>query len=1235
MKKLTAFLCIIMALCLPFLSVASERLIPFGTKVENPLLTFPIDEKIIMKNGTLVIEAEDMIYDFTMAVVEDEDASKGYALKTAQSGWLEISDLKGPGFMTKILVDKQDTYVIWARIKSSALSPSYHERVSNPAVYTTRWIPTRAADSDELGEWAWVPMLGAGGSVVLKQGMQEIIFANRSDNMSYDRFIVTSNTTFTPVGKDDVPGGDGGGSYGGSIPANAYPPANVHPRVYVNADDIPKLKERINHPAIKPNYEKIVAEGMGPLDCEAPPVTQAGTHNFNVGNCSALISRAFLYLLGETGEEHARETIRQLKIFMETTVYDRSIGDITRMMGDELVAAAIVYDWCYNALMTSDKEFIIRKMYEVTEQKEMGWPPTNRNYIWGHGIEGEMFKDNLAAAIAVYDEEPSYYEITAGTMFANMIPARHFLIDSLNDPSGSSYGLSRYIYAVNADRLMRTIGYEDLFGENFSSIPHKWIYERLPNGIWFKDGDCWVPERYYIDTRFTANNTLFTYTGSTYGDPHLMGEGLLNLYWSGYGSKSIWTILFTDPEEPYSFTDGLPLTRYTNYPMTSMVARTSWQNGLNSPAAMAFMNARDVSIGDHQHSDVGSFQIYYKGLLALDSGYFQYGNHYTNYSARSIAHNVLLVDDPGEPQFKAYGSSVPSYGGQKSTYFETGWGVDKYESLTSENAKTAEEKAHYIGPNLTTPEFSYLSSDVSYAYTDKVQEYERSMVFMDLFREDYPAAFIVYDNVKSKAPELKKRWLLHSEQEPHITANGGVTTTTIRRNEEGYNGRLVNHTLIPAADKADFKTIGGSGREFEVGGVNYPITLKYPGAIHDSGQWRIELSPKVQAQEDTFLNVMYVTDDNAGHPELPAYRVYGTGFLGVTIADRVVTFSSTRGKISNSINLTVRDNGYDTMSCLITDMEEGVWNVSGGGVNTVIESKAGENVLYFRCVPGSYTISKATPGSQPQEVIYPTADKETFGDFLIRRNNNLMYLPKPTWVVDGRAYIAVDGILTQLLCTIKSKTENSVTITSGNNTITLSADTTEYIENGIVKQLTYPPKIFLGELYVDALDIAGRLSTKLMDMTYDPYLRLLKFSINMPKEIVGIDMSAVINPVKVTGTPSSIATYPLEHIHDLNTGTQYTAETPSYVLFDLGEEYNISKISIVFHVGDKRKTFFNVEISTDGESFTKVFDGESSGKTSEFEDFRIKGRARYVRFNFNGNSDSGKFDSIHEILIMK
>lgn len=111
--------------------------------------------------------------------------------------------------------------------------------------------------------------------------------------------------------------------------------------------------------------------------------------------------------------------------------------------------------------------------------------------------------------------------------------------------------------------------------------------------------------------------------------------------------------------------DDLPLTRFSGSPFGWMIARTGW--GENS--VIAEMKINEHFVGNHQHLDGGSFQIYYKGPLAIDAGAYSGSSggynspHNKNYFKRTIAHNSLLVYDPDE-KFACH-----NYGGANKSSF--------------------------------------------------------------------------------------------------------------------------------------------------------------------------------------------------------------------------------------------------------------------------------------------------------------------------------------------------------------------------------------------------------------------------------------------------------------------------------------------------------------------------------------------------------------------------------------
>ena len=63
---------------------------------------------------------------------------------------------------------------------------------------------------------------------------------------------------------------------------------------------------------------------------------------------------------------------------------------------------------------------------------------------------------------------------------------------------------------------------------------------------------------------------------------------------------------------------------YYPSPQGAMFARTGWEDGIDSPSVVAFMNLEEYNFTNHDHLDAGHFQIYYKGILANDSGSYNF-----------------------------------------------------------------------------------------------------------------------------------------------------------------------------------------------------------------------------------------------------------------------------------------------------------------------------------------------------------------------------------------------------------------------------------------------------------------------------------------------------------------------------------------------------------------------------------------------------------------------------------
>ena len=88
-----------------------------------------------------------------------------------------------------------------------------------------------------------------------------------------------------------------------------------------------------------------------------------------------------------------------------------------------------------------------------------------------------------------------------------------------------------------------------------------------------------------------------------------------------------------------------------------------------------------------------------------------------------------------------------------------------------------------------------------------------------------------------------------------------------------------------------------------------------------------------------------------------------------------------------------------------------------------------------------------------------------------------------------------------------------------------------------------------------------------------------------------------------------------------------------YLEYDLKSIQTVKSIDIAFFKGNERVTFFEIEVSEDGENYLNVLNAESSGESLEFESFDIIDMdARFVRIIGHGNSSS-QWNSITEVNI--
>ena len=737
---------------------------------------------------------------------------------------------------------------------------------------------------------------------------------------------------------------------GVSVPV---PPAE-HPRLYVRAYEIPELKEKMK----TPDGRKILA-ALEEAAVDRTPEEEAKEKDrgfryyFKMrGLTSRVQIQALDYLVDGDRTQARRAIVSMLDSLKRTSFGTRQ--DLSRASGVMLMTGAMVYDWCYDQMTDAEKQAYIKEFIRIAGTMECHYPPKNTEPIAGHSSEWMILRDMLSAGIAIYDEYPDMYNYVVTMMFRDYIPARNFIYSGHNYHQGTGYVSVRFVNDLISLFILDKMGAGAVYDPAQQFVLYDFIYRRRPDGQVLPAGDVnpgnrKTPNSYAMPAMFAASYYNDGYIANEYFrrpsvEPHLL---MMELLWRDFD---------LEPKSP----DDLPLTRYSGTPFGWMIARTGW----DKDCVIAEMKVNENFVGNHQHLDAGSFQIYYKGPLAIDSGAYQGSSggynspHCKNYFKRTVAHNSLLIYDPQE-KFACW-----NYGGGDKTEFAANDGGQRmpgdrwdtcrsFESLLSDDYTVGKVQAHSFGPDLDVPEYSYLKGDITSAYSDKVKDVRRSFVFLNLKDSTVPASLVIYDHVVSSDPGFRKFWLLHSIEEPSVDG----TEFTVARTMDGDSGMLKNTVLLPEKDNVSITAVGGPGKEFWVFGTNYPnAATSRPDPANERGEWRVEVVPVNPSAEDCFLNVIQVAD-NSCRSFNDVRRIDGDKVAGAMISDRVVIFGRDGQALDKRVGFEIPDSEKE-FRILVTDLVPGVWKVIKDGKVLIpaAEVRADDGTLYFSGQSGHYTL---------------------------------------------------------------------------------------------------------------------------------------------------------------------------------------------------------------------------------------------------------------------------------------
>ncbi len=627
-----------------------------------------------------------------------------------------------------------------------------------------------------------------------------------------------------------------------------------HPRLFFDKESFGEIKEKTL------NDEREILDDMKSrvdvlFDQEIEfkdPLVRDGTQNSDHIYGTRAAEAAFLYLVLEDEKYLAlsKEILRNVIDYYE--LRNKHKLNIQWYAYSRINALA-AYDWIYNHL--SDKERV-----------EIGTPLLRAINTMAFQKRGEVFRKNHGG------KKTGFYGPLALPWYAGIVFYKTGIDDSL-----SSHLLRQGYDAHKALLEYRSTVAGEYGGAasaavNYSMGDYPWaefnFFHTFKAATGFDISKQWdyVPTFLnYVFWNWLPGDREFGY-GDTRHIDNKLSLGLMNLHIAQmthfYGethpdliSMGKWMQTKIQKEKQQSF----PFARFLLTNSHDEIKAKDPSN--NQPNAMFFKNMGQIfmrsgsgpddtyamftaggMLTQHRHYDNNNFVIFKKGFLALDSGTRpQPGLHLSHYYARTIAHNCITIEMPGEKMPEYWGGAavneedlpVPNDGGQNS--------------IEGSEVIGFEENEHYV----------YIASDATKSYHEnKAELVTRQFVFLP------PNHFVIMDRVSSTQPDFKKKWLLHTATEPAVSPG--------EFSADHLEGRIFSRTLFP--EKAGLKKVGGPGKQFWSDGRNWALPeltpedwnygqMKWLDNNHDLfGQWRIEVTPNKPATDDIFLHLIQVGD---------------------------------------------------------------------------------------------------------------------------------------------------------------------------------------------------------------------------------------------------------------------------------------------------------------------------------------------------------------------------------------
>lgn len=304
-------------------------------------------------------------------------------------------------------------------------------------------------------------------------------------------------------------------------------------------------------------------------------------------------------------------------------------------------------------------------------------------------------------------------------------------------------------------------------------------------------------------------------------------------------------LLWYDPSIPAARLEDLPLDRF--------FAEAGWvlmRSGWEKDDTLALFMPGDW-FGGHKQADTGSFLICKLGDLALDPPDTRRNasNQHFAYRVKSIAHNVVAIDDPDEP--------AGDGGLVRQSLGDGGQHRPGMPQLGDVRPGTVFDSADVLAYE-STREFNYTAADLTgaygkwrYGHPHIIKRYYRQFLYLR------PDTFVVFDRVTLTDPKYDCKWLLHALNKPAVDGEGKQMTDLVTRYvgapqallEQG-EGALRMVPVLPESAVLTLREVQGKHQDDKI--------------VPEATIWQLELEQDKKTGERSFLVVLV-----AGKKEAP------------------------------------------------------------------------------------------------------------------------------------------------------------------------------------------------------------------------------------------------------------------------------------------------------------------------------------------------------------------------------